>query len=116
MKKSWHPLLHTNREKVWKQEKAALEERRKVEELRRERDQEREMQELQRIQEAAGGKKRSEKLEWMYATPATGAGPSANELEDYLLGKKRIDKLLQQDETAKVSLLRRLQAACAAAS
>lgn len=103
MKKSWHPLLHTNQERVWKQEKAALEERRKLEELKRERDQEREMQELQRIREAAGGKKKQDKLDWMYATPATGSGPSGAELEDYLLGKKRIDKLLQQDESQKVS-------------
>ncbi|PWN40351.1 hypothetical protein IE81DRAFT_325648 [Ceraceosorus guamensis] len=103
MKKSWHPLLHSNQEKVWKQEKAALAERRKLEELKRERDQEREMMELQRIQEAAGGKKRVEKLDWMYATPASNAGPNAGELEDYLLGKKRIDKLLKQDEMARVS-------------
>ncbi|CAD6940146.1 unnamed protein product [Tilletia controversa] len=99
MKKSWHPLLKTNQEKVWKQEKKALEERRKLDELRREREQERELQELQRLQEAAGGRKRSEKLDWMYATPSAGQGPSANELEDYLLGKKSVDKLLQQKDT-----------------
>lgn len=105
MKKSWHPLLHTNQERVWKKEKEALEERKKLEELRREREQEREMQELQRLQEEAGGKKRSEKLDWMYATPAAASGPSASELEDYLLGKKRVDKILRQDEGQKVSLV-----------
>ncbi|KDN44388.1 hypothetical protein K437DRAFT_294875 [Tilletiaria anomala UBC 951] len=98
MKKSWHPLLMVNQERVWKQEKKAFEERKKLEELRRERDQEREMQELQRLQEEAGGKKRQEKVDWMYATPSTGGGPSAGDLEDYLLGKKRVDKLLRADE------------------
>ena len=41
----------------------------------------------------------------MYSTPATGSGPSANDLEDYLLGKKRVDKILTGDENDKVSLL-----------
>ena len=41
----------------------------------------------------------------MYSTPATGSGPSANDLEDYLLGKKRVDKILTADENDKVSLL-----------
>ena len=39
----------------------------------------------------------------MYSTPATGSGPSANDLEDYLLGKKRVDKILTGDENDKVS-------------
>ena len=61
------------------------------------------MQELQRLQEEQTGKKRSEKLEWMYATPATGGSANTNELEDYLLGRKRVDKVLTGDENAKVS-------------
>ncbi|CAO1634091.1 unnamed protein product [Sympodiomycopsis kandeliae] len=96
MKKSWHPLLRVNQERVWKQEKKAYEERKKLDELRRERDQEREMQELQRLQEEAGGKKRVDKVDWMYATPASGNGPSASELEDYLLGKKKVDQYIDQ--------------------
>lgn len=39
----------------------------------------------------------------MYATPATGSGANRNDLEDYLLGKKRVDKLLTGDENEKVS-------------
>jgi len=46
-----------------------------------------------------------EKLDWLYATPASGSGPNANEMEEYLLGKKRVDKILIADENAKVSLL-----------
>lgn len=61
------------------------------------------MQELQRLQEEQTGKKRTEKLEWMYATPATGSSQNQNDLEDYLLGKKRVDKILIGTENEKVS-------------
>lgn len=103
MKKSWHPLLQSNQERVWKREKEALQERKKLEELRREREQEREMQELQRLQEEAGGKKRVDRVDWMYATPAATGSTSAAEMQDYLLGKKRVDKLLRGDEAEKIS-------------
>jgi hypothetical protein len=55
------------------------------------------------MQEEQTGRKRAEKLEWMYATPATGSGANSNDLEDYLLGKKRVDKLLVGDENQAVS-------------
>lgn len=71
--------------------------------MRKELEEERQLQELQRLQEEQTGKKRSEKLEWMYSTPATGSGATTNDLEDYLLGKKRVDKILIGDENAKVS-------------
>ena len=73
-----------------------------MDQLRKEKEEERQLQELQRLQEEQTGKKRQEKLEWMYSTPATGSGPSANDLEDYLLGKKRVDKILTGDENDKV--------------
>lgn len=50
------------------------------------------------MQEEAGGKKREERVDWMYAAPAEGNGPSAEELEQYLLGKKRVDKLLKDNQ------------------
>jgi len=102
MKKSWHPLLLKNQERVWLEEKKALEEKKKLDQLRKELEEERQLQELQRLQEEQTGRKKSEKLEWMYATPATGSGSSANDLEDYLLGKKRVDKMLTGDENAKI--------------
>ncbi|KZT41419.1 hypothetical protein SISSUDRAFT_1043014 [Sistotremastrum suecicum HHB10207 ss-3] len=98
MKKSWHPLLLKNQERVWLEEKKALEEKKKLDQLRKEKEEERQLQELQRLQEEQTGKKRTEKLEWMYATPATGGGASANDMEDYLLGKKRVDRVLIGDE------------------
>ncbi|KAI0094299.1 Pre-mRNA splicing factor-domain-containing protein [Irpex rosettiformis] len=102
MKKSWHPLLLKNQERVWLEEKKALEEKKKLDQLRKEKEEERQLQELQRLQEEQTGKKRQEKLDWMYATPATGNSQNANELEDYLLGKKRVDKILIGTENEKV--------------
>lgn len=102
-KKSWHTGLQQNQEAVWKAEKSALEERRKLDELRKERDREREIQELERLQEESGGKKRRvEKVDWMYNAPSGGSSNvNKDELEDYLLGKKRVDKLLKADEGLK---------------
>ncbi|TFK99791.1 Pre-mRNA splicing factor-domain-containing protein, partial [Pterulicium gracile] len=102
MKKSWHPLLMKNQERVWLEEKKASEERKKLDQLRKEKEEERQLQELQRLQEEQTGRKRSEKLDWMYSTPASGSGQNANELEDYLLGKKRVDKILTGDENDKL--------------
>lgn len=104
-KKSWHTGLQTNQEAVWKAEKAALEERQKLDELRKERDRERELQELERLHEESGGKKarRQERVDWMYNAPASGSHVDKDELEDYLLGKKRVDKLLKGDESNQVS-------------
>lgn len=79
-----------------------LEEKKKLDQLRKEKEEERQLQELQRLQEEQTGKKRQEKLEWMYATPATGNSQNTNDLEDYLLGKKRVDKMLTADDNAKV--------------
>ncbi|KAK7695177.1 hypothetical protein QCA50_002367 [Cerrena zonata] len=105
MKKSWHPLLLKNQERVWLEEKKALEEKKKTDQLRKEKEEERQLQELQRMQEEQTGKKRQEKLDWMYATPATGSSQNQNELEDYLLGKKRVDKILVGDEHEKIGAL-----------
>lgn len=102
MKKSWHPLLLKNQERVWLEEKKALEEKKKLDQLRKEKEEERQLQELQRLQEEQTGKRKTEKLEWMYATPATGINQNANDLEDYLLGKKRVDKILTADENAQL--------------
>jgi len=102
MKKSWHPLLLKNQERVWLEEKKALEEKKKLDQLRKEKEEERQLQELQRLQEEQTGKKRTEKLEWMYTTPATGSNQNANDLEDYLLGKKRVDKILTADDNIKL--------------
>ncbi|WVQ72872.1 pre-mRNA-splicing factor CWC25 [Cryptococcus sp. DSM 104548] len=104
MKKSWHPVLLVNQEKVWKAEKAANEERKKLADLRKEREEERQLEELHRLQEASTGKKRVEKLDWMYAAPGAeggalgGARLGEKEMEEYLLGKKRVDEVIGQGD------------------
>ncbi|KAG5438890.1 hypothetical protein PCANB_002220 [Pneumocystis canis] len=98
MKKSWHPLLIRNQEKVWMEEKKALEERKRIEQIKKEIQEERQLQELQKLQEASGGKKRVERLDWMYAAPhLSGDSRTTEEMEEYLLGRKRIDDIFKED-------------------
>ncbi|CAG8554097.1 9662_t:CDS:2 [Ambispora gerdemannii] len=100
MKKSWHPLLIKNQERVWKEEQKAAEEQKKLEQLRKEKEEERQLQELRRLQEEAGGRKGIERLEWMYAAgPNQSSSGRAQEMEEYLLGKKRVDSLITQGNT-----------------
>ncbi|WVR06264.1 hypothetical protein IAU60_003294 [Kwoniella sp. DSM 27419] len=104
MKKSWHPVLLVNQERVWKAEKAANEEKKALAQLRKEREEERQLAELQRLQEATTGKKRTEKLDWMYAAPGAEGGAlggqkmSDRDMEQYLLGNKRVDEVLGQGD------------------
>jgi len=97
LKKSWHPHLRKNQERVWKEEKGALEERKQIEKLRKEREEERAIEELQKLQEAAGGKVVTKRVDWMYAGPSGDGAGVTEEREGYLLGKRRIDNLLKND-------------------
>ncbi|EXJ77646.1 hypothetical protein A1O3_09874 [Capronia epimyces CBS 606.96] len=102
LKKSWHPSLMTNQKKVWEEENKALEERKKIEQIRKERAEERQIQELEELQEAAGGKKRQTRVDWMYSGPSDGQAGTTEEMEGYLLGKRRIDGLLKGTENQKL--------------
>ncbi|OJJ46659.1 hypothetical protein ASPZODRAFT_166877 [Penicilliopsis zonata CBS 506.65] len=103
LKKSWHPSLLRNQERVWAEEKRALEERKRIDQLRRERDEERQIQELQRLQEASGKAATQVRVDWMYQAPSSGGGPVSEEMEGYLLGKRRVDGLLlKREENAKL--------------
>ncbi|OAL50627.1 hypothetical protein IQ07DRAFT_587283 [Pyrenochaeta sp. DS3sAY3a] len=99
LKKSWHPHLRKNQERVWKEEKSALEERKLIEKLRKEREEEREIEELRKLQEAAGGKVATKRVDWMYAGPSGEGAGVTEEREGYLLGKRRIDHLLKANDT-----------------
>jgi hypothetical protein len=99
LKKSWHPHLRKNQEKVWKEEKSALEERKLIEKLRKEREEERQIEELQKLQEAAGGKVATKRVDWMYSGPGGDGSGVTEEREGYLLGKRRIDQLLTNNDT-----------------
>lgn len=102
LKKSWHPVLMSNQRKVWEEEKKALDERKRIDQMMKERQEERQIQELQQMQEAAGGKKRLNRVEWMYSGPASGQAGTTEEMEGYLLGKRRIDGLIKGTEHKKL--------------
>ncbi|RVD88543.1 uncharacterized protein DFL_002725 [Arthrobotrys flagrans] len=108
LKKSWHPNLLKNQEEVYKQEMKALKERKLIEQVRKERAEERQLQELQEIQEAAGGKKRLDRVDWMYNGPSSCEnGHVSEELEGYLLGKRRVDQILKGKEEEETSALKK---------
>jgi hypothetical protein len=102
MKKSWHPLLQKNQERVWQEENRAREERKRIEQKRKEIAEERQLQDLQRLQESQGGKPRQERLDWMYTAPGSGAGAVGEQMEQYLLGKKGVEELIKGDENEKL--------------
>ncbi|EEP75672.1 predicted protein [Uncinocarpus reesii 1704] len=102
LKKSWNPVLLKNQERVWIEQKKALEERKRIDQMMKERAEERQIQELQEMQEAAGGKKRLNRVDWMYSGPAAGQLGTTEEMEGYLLGKRRIDGLIKGNENSKL--------------
>ena len=88
------------------------EERKKLNQLRKEQEEERQLAELQRLQEQATGKKRVDKLDWMYAAPSNEGGALGNakisqsQMEDYLLGKRRVDEVLAaEDKNVSIPLI-----------
>jgi hypothetical protein len=102
LKKSWNPVLQKNQERVWLEQKKALAERKRIEQMMKERQEERQIQELQQMQEAAGGAKRLNRVDWMYSGPAAGQAGTTEEMEGYLLGKRRIDGLIKGTENTKL--------------
>ncbi|EFW18550.1 RNA-splicing factor [Coccidioides posadasii str. Silveira] len=102
LKKSWNPVLLKNQERVWVEQKKALEERKRIDQMMRERAEERQIQELEEMQEAAGGKKRLNRVDWMYSGPAAGQAGTTEEMEGYLLGKRRIDGLIKGNDNSKL--------------
>ncbi|KAI0869008.1 Pre-mRNA splicing factor-domain-containing protein [Hypoxylon argillaceum] len=94
LKKSYHPALLKNQAKVYDAEQAALAERKKTEARIQEIKEERAQKEIQEKLEAAGGRKRIDRVDWMYQGPSDGQGGTTEELEGFLLGKRRIDTIL----------------------
>ncbi|KAI8590934.1 Pre-mRNA splicing factor-domain-containing protein [Geranomyces variabilis] len=101
LKKSWHPGTLRNQEKVWKRERDADEEKKKLDQLLKEKMEERQMMELQALNEATGkAKKRSERLDWMYSAGPGGSKAIVDEeREAYLLGKRRVDRVVESAKT-----------------
>ena len=102
LKKSWHPVLMSNQRRVWEEEKKALDERKRIDQMMKERQEERNIQEIQEMQEAAGGTKRAQRVEWMYSGPSAGQTGTTEEMEGYLLGKRRVDGLIKGTENKKL--------------
>lgn len=102
LKKSWHPVLMSNQKRVWEEEKKALEERKRTEQRIKELKEERAKEEIQSKLEAAGSRKRVDRVDWMYQSPANGQVGTTEEMEGYLLGKRRIDHLIKGDEKQKL--------------
>jgi len=86
-----------NQERVWKEERKAIDERKRTQQLLKEKAEERQIEELQKM-----GGKREERVDWLYAAPASGSGPNEGELEQYLLGKKSVEQLFKEKVRAKV--------------
>ncbi|OAA70339.1 pre-mRNA-splicing factor CWC25 [Cordyceps fumosorosea ARSEF 2679] len=102
LKKSFHPTLRRNQAAVYDEEQKALAERKRTQQRIDEIKEERAKEELQRQLEAAGGKKRVDRVDWMYQGPTDGQAGTTEEMEAYLLGKRRIDNLIKGNEHEKL--------------
>ncbi|ATY58403.1 pre-mRNA-splicing factor CWC25 [Cordyceps militaris] len=102
LKKSFHPTLRRNQAAVYDEEQKALAERKRTQQRIDEIKEERAKEELQRQLEAAGGKKRLDRVDWMYQGPTDGQAGTTEEMEAYLLGKRRIDNLIKGNELEKL--------------
>ncbi|KAF4952281.1 hypothetical protein FSARC_12687 [Fusarium sarcochroum] len=102
LKKSFHPALRRNQQVVWDEEQKALAERKRTQQRVNELKEERAKEEVQRQLEAAGGRKRVDRVEWMYQGPNDGQTGTTEETEAYLLGKRRIDNLIKGTEHKKL--------------
>lgn len=102
LKKSFHPTLRRNQQAVYEEEQKALAERKRTQQRVNEIKEERAKEELQRQLEAAGGKKRVDRVDWMYQGPTDGQVGTSEETEAYLLGKRRIDNLIKGTDHKKL--------------
>ncbi|KAJ3151008.1 Golgi SNAP receptor complex member 1 [Irineochytrium annulatum] len=108
LKKSWHPATLRNIEKVYLRERAADEEKKKTAQLQKELEEQRAHQELKRMNESSGRVKLVQQafkygpklLSFLSALNRPGsAAQVAEEREAYLLGKKKVDKLIEQGKS-----------------
>ncbi|KAI1855380.1 hypothetical protein JX266_000245 [Neoarthrinium moseri] len=102
LKKSFHPALMRNQVRVAEEEAKALAEKKRTDQRIKEIQEERQKEELQKQLEATGGKKRIDRVEWMYQGPSDGHGGTSEELEGFLLGKRRIDNLIKGTDHQKL--------------
>ncbi|CAK7894024.1 pre-mRNA-splicing factor Cwc25p [[Candida] anglica] len=101
LKKSWHPGLVKNQQKIWQQEQDALKEHQKIKERQKELEEEREKEELIRLQygddiKSIPSEKKVElnKLGWMYDTPNKNSSGFNEMSGEFLEGKKKVEDML----------------------
>lgn len=93
-----------NQARVYDAEQSEIAERKKTAARLQEIKEERAKEALQADLEKAGGKPRLNRVDWMYEGPSDGQNGTTEELEGFLLGKRRIDNLLtrgSEQETLK---------------
>jgi hypothetical protein len=99
LKKSWHTQTFRNIELVWKAEQKVEEQNKRNEARMKELREEKARTEMIKMQEEAGLiPKRGDRLDWMYAGTASSSAV-AEERESYLLGKRRVDKIVAEATT-----------------
>ncbi|KAJ9137371.1 Pre-mRNA splicing factor and CIR domain protein [Coniochaeta hoffmannii] len=104
LKKSWHVGRAANITATAKAEAAAIEERKKTAARLAEIREERKKEEIQKQLAATTGKVVQERVEWMYSGgPSDGANGDSAANEAYLLGKRSLNNLLQDQEAKKLS-------------
>ncbi|RKU43212.1 RNA-splicing factor [Coniochaeta pulveracea] len=104
LKKSWHVGRAANITATAKAEAAAIEERKKTAARLAEIREERKKEEIQKQLAATTGKVVQERVEWMYSGgPSDGNGADSAASEAYLLGKRSLTNLLQDQEAKKLS-------------
>ena len=81
-----------------------LEEEKRTTQLKREIEEERQLQDMQRMQEEAGGKKKVQKLDWMYASGPSASLTLKSDQEDYLLGRKKAIDLIKTDASGSLKV------------
>lgn len=82
-KKGWHTSGLQNVEKVWIAEEKKKKEERMMKEYQRQLREELEVEEMQKLHEKASGKKKKQRLDWMYES----AGAKRVNPDEYLMGK-----------------------------
>lgn len=103
-KKTWHPASFQNQEKVWKREQEAEREKKKLEELRKQMEEEKQKEELFQVAEAAGVRRKDERLDWMYASGMAARHDAEKRAEEQMLGQKPL-QVQEEKEVPKADTL-----------
>ncbi|CUM65917.1 uncharacterized protein PRCAT00003570001 [Priceomyces carsonii] len=110
LKKSWHPGLMKNQQKVWEEEQNKLAELKKIKEKNKEIQDEKEKLQLMKMQYGddlenlpSDQKLKLNKLDWMYDEPSKKDEAGFNEMRDeFLLGKTQVEQMLHNSNALRM--------------